>query len=150
VSAPTIPCGLSTPVDELDLAAAGSCCVEPEAIGRPGDAPGDLLKLYIYGYLNRVQSSRKLEMECRRNVEVIWLLRTLKPDLKTIADFRRGNRAAFRAVFRQCILLRRRPDLFRRELLAVDGTHIKAAFRISCDFAVSPQGVRLAAVFALG
>ncbi len=113
-------------VDELDLAAAGFCRVEPQATGRPGYAPGDLLKLYIYGYLNRVRSSRRLAVECQRNIEVIWLLRTLKPDFKTIADFRRDNRAAFRAVFRQFVLLCRRLDLFGRELLAVDGTRIKA------------------------
>ena len=95
-------------------------------MGRPGYAPGDLLKLYIYGYLNRVRSSRRLETECHRNIEVLWLLRTLKPDFKTIADFRRDNRAAFRAVFRQFVLLCRRLDLYGRELLAVDGTRIKA------------------------
>jgi len=113
-------------VDGLDLAAAGFNHVTPQATGRPGYAPGDLLKLYIYGYLNRVRSSRRLEMECHRNIEVIWLLRTLKPDFKTIADFRRDNRAAFRVVFRQFVLLCRRLDLFGRELLAVDGTRIKA------------------------
>jgi transposase len=113
-------------VDELDLAAAGFVRVEPKATGRPGYAPADLLKLYIYGYLNRVRSSRRLEMECHRNIEVIWLLRSLKPDFKTIADFRRDNRAAFRSVFRQFVLLCRRLDLYGRELLAVDGTRIKA------------------------
>ena len=81
-----------------------------------------MLKLYIYGYLNRVRSSRRLEAECHRNVEVIWLLRTLKPDFKTIADFRADNCKAFRAVFRQFVLLCRKLDLFGRELLAVDGT----------------------------
>ena len=79
-------------VDGLDLAAAGFARVEAKATGRPGYAPGDLLKLYIYGYLNRVRSSRRLERECRCNVEVIWLLGGLKPDFKTVADFRRGNR----------------------------------------------------------
>src|SRR5271157_3227782 len=113
-------------VDGLDLVEAGFGRVQPKATGRPGYAPGDLLKLYIYGYLNRVRSSRRLEAECHRNIEVIWLLRTLKPDFKTIADFRRDNRAAFRAVFRQFVLLCRRLDLFGRELLAVDGTRIKA------------------------
>jgi transposase/IS5 family transposase len=113
-------------VDGLDLAAAGFARVEAKVTGRPGYAPGDLLKLYIYGYLNRVRSSRRLERECRCNVEVMWLLHGLKPDFKTIADFRRDNRAAFRAVFRQFVLLCRRLDLFGRELLAVDGTRIKA------------------------
>ena len=113
-------------VDGLDLAAAGFARVVPEATGRPGYAPGDLLKLYIYGYLNRVRSSRRLEAETRRNLEVIWLLRHLAPDFKTIADFRRDNRAAFRSVFREFVLLCRQLDLFGRELLAVDGTRIKA------------------------
>ena len=113
-------------VDGLDLAAAGFARVEPKATGRPGYAPGDLLKLYIYGYLNRVRSSRRLEAECHRNIEVIWLLRTLKPDFKTIADFRADNRAAFKAVFRQFVAAVPRLDLFGRELLAVDGTRIKA------------------------
>jgi transposase len=113
-------------VDGLDRTAAGFLRVEAKAMGRPGYAPGDLLKLYIYGYLNRVRSSRRLETECHRNIEILWLLRTLKPDFKTIADFRRDNRAAFRAVFRQFVLLCRRLDLYGRELLAVDGTRIKA------------------------
>ena len=113
-------------VEGLDLTAAGFLRVEAKAMGRPGYAPGDLLKLYIYGYLNRVRSSRRLETECHRNIEVLWLLRALKPDFKTIADFRRDNRAAFRAVFRQFVLLCRRLDLYGRELLAVDGTRIKA------------------------
>jgi transposase len=113
-------------VDGLDLKTAGFERIEARAIGRPGYAPGDLLKLYIYGYLNRVRSSRRLEAECHRNIEVIWLLRTLKPDFKTIADFRAANRSAFRAVFREFVLLCRKLDLFGRELLAVDGTRIKA------------------------
>ena len=105
---------------------SGFARVVPKATGRPGYAPGDLLKLYIYGYLNRVRSSRRLEAETHRNIEVIWLLRHLKPDFKTIADFRRDNPAAFRAVFREFVLLCRQLDLFGRELLAVDGTRIKA------------------------
>jgi transposase len=84
------------------------------------------LKLYIYGYLNRVRSSRRLEAESHRNIEVIWLLRHLKPDYKTIADFRRDNRKAFRLIFRQFVLLCRQMDLFGKDLLAVDGTRIKA------------------------
>ena len=113
-------------VDELDLAAAGFNHVVAKATGRPGYAPVDFLKLYIYGYLNRVRSSRRLEMERRRNFEVIWLLRSLKPDFKTIADFRRDNRAAFRSVFHQFVLPCRRLDLFGCELPAVDGTRINA------------------------
>ena len=113
-------------VDGLDLAAASFIRIEPKVTGRPGYAPADLLKLYIYGYLNRVRSSRRLEAETHRNIEVIWLLRHLKPDFKTIADFRRDNRSAFRSVFRQFVLLCRQLDLFGQELLAVDGTRIKA------------------------
>src|SRR5215211_5836355 len=113
-------------VDGLDLTAAGFVGVEPKATGRPGYAPSDLLKLYIYGYLNRVRSSWRLEAETCRNIEVIWLLRHLKPDFKTIADFRRINCKAFRPVFRQFVLLCRELDLFGKELLAVDGTRIKA------------------------
>src|SRR4051794_8002102 len=113
-------------VDGLDLATLGFLGTVPKATGRPGYAPADLLKLYIYGYLNRVRSSRRLEAETHRNIEVIWLLRYLKPDFKTIADFRRDNRKAFRPVFRQFVLLCKQLDLFGRELLAVDGTRIKA------------------------
>src|SRR5215204_7787583 len=113
-------------VDSLDLAAVGFARIQPKAIGRPGYAPADLLKLYIYGYLNRTRSSRRLEAETHRNIEVIWLLRHLKPDFKTIADFRRDNHAAFKPVFREFVLLCRRLDLFGRELLAVDGSRLKA------------------------
>ncbi|HUC19263.1 MAG TPA: IS1182 family transposase [Acetobacteraceae bacterium] len=113
-------------VDGLDLTEAGFSRVTAKQTGRPGYAPADLLKLYIYGYLNRVRSSRRLEAETHRNVEVIWLLRQLKPDFKTIADFRRDNHKAFRPVFRQFILLCRNLDLFGKELIAVDGTRIKA------------------------
>src|SRR5215218_639586 len=113
-------------VDGRALTAAGFVGVEPKATGRPGYAPADLLKLYIYGYLNRVRSSRRLEAETCRNIEVIWLLRHLKPDFKTIADFRRDNRAAFKPVFREFVLLCRRLDLFGHDLLAVDGTRLKA------------------------
>ena len=113
-------------VDRLDLQAAGFGRVQAKATGRPGYDPADLLKLYIYGYLNRVRSSRRLEVETRRNIEVIWLLRRLTPDFKTIADFRRDNRLAFRQVFREFVALCRDLDLFGRELIAIDGTRIKA------------------------
>ena len=113
-------------VDGLDLAALGFIGTVPKATGRPGYARADLLKLYIYGYLNRTRSSRRLEAETHRNIEVIWLLRHLKPDFKTIADFRRINHKAFRLVFRQFVLLCKQLDLFGKELLAVDGTRIKA------------------------
>lgn len=111
-------------VDQLDLKIAGFARVSAKATGRPGYDPADLLKLYIYGYLNRVRSSRRLEAETHRNIEVIWLLQHLKPDFKTIADFRRDNRTAFRQVFREFVVLCRQLDLFGREMLAVDGTRI--------------------------
>ena len=113
-------------VDGLDLRAAGFVRVQPKATGRPGYDPADLLKLYIYGYLDWIRSSRRLEAETHRNIEAIWLLRHLKPDFKTIADFRRDNRAAFKAVSREFVVLCRQLDLFGRELVAVDGTRIKA------------------------
>ena len=113
-------------VDSLDLAGAGFERAEPKQTGRPGYDPDDLLKLYIYGYLNRVRSSRRLEAETHRNLEVIWLLRRLRPDFKTIADFRRENREAFRQVFRDFVKVCRSLELFGRELIAVDGTRIKA------------------------
>ena len=109
-------------VDGLDLEAAGFQRVRPNDKGRPGYDPADLLKLYIYGYLNRIRSSRRLETETHRNLEAIWLLRQLKPDFKTIADFRRDNRHAFRAVFRRFVRLCRELDLYGRELIA-DGRH---------------------------
>ena len=113
-------------VDGLDLNEAGFGRVEPKDTGRPAYDPADLLKLYIYGYVNRVRSSRRLETEAARNLEVIWLLCGLRPDFKTIADFRKDNRNAFKAVFRQFVLLCRKLDLFGRELVAVDGTRLKA------------------------
>lgn len=121
-------------VDGLDLIAAGFARVRTSSTGRPPYDPADLLKLYIYGYLNRVRSSRRLETETHRNIEVIWLLRTLKPDFKTIADFRRDNKSAFRQVFRAFVSLCRELDLFGRELLAVDGTRIKAVNSKSRNF----------------
>jgi len=113
-------------VEELDLGEAGFLGTRPKATGRPGYNPADMLKLYLYGYLNRVRSSRRLEAEATRNLELIWLLRGLRPDFKTIADFRRDNRSAFKAVFRAFVVLCRKLDLVGRELLAVDGTRLKA------------------------
>lgn len=98
----------------------------PAHTGRPSYDPGDLLRLYLYGYLHRIRSSRLLENECHRNVEVIWLLRTLKPDFKTIADFRKDNKEALGKVCRQFTFLCRNLDLFGGELLAVDGSKFKA------------------------
>ena len=113
-------------VDDLDLGQAGFCRSQPKATGRPGYDPSDMLKLYLYGYLNRVRSSRRLAADATRNLELIWLLRGLRPDFRTIADFRRDNRVAFKAVFRAFVMLCRKLDLFGHELLAVDGTRLKA------------------------
>jgi transposase len=113
-------------IEGFDLAEMGFANVEPKPTDHPSYAPSDLLKLYIYGYLNRVRSSRRLEAETHRNVEVIWLLRHLKPDFKTIADFRSHNCHAFRRALRQFVRLCRDLDLFGRELLAIDGARIKA------------------------
>src|SRR5215203_3801423 len=97
--------------DVLDLAELGFSGVEPEVTGRPSYHPSVLLKLYIYGYLNRVQSSRRLEREARRNVEVMWLTGRLVPDHKTIADFRKDNGLAIRQVCARFIVLCRAMDL---------------------------------------
>ena len=113
-------------VESLDLVAAGFDRALPKATGRPGYDPSDLLKLYIYGYLNRVRSSRRLEAETHRNLEVIWLMRQLQPDFKTIADFRRENKTSFRKIFREFVVMCRSLDLFGTELIAVDGTRLKA------------------------
>ena len=94
--------------------------------GRPPYDPAVLLKLYLYGYLHRLRSSRLLEAECHRNVEVIWLLGKLAPDFKTIADFRKDNLKPLKAVCRQFTLLCRKLELFGGELLAIDGSKFKA------------------------
>ena len=113
-------------VAQLDLAALGFQRAVPAETGRPGYAPGDLLRLYLYGYLHRIRSSRRLEQETHRNVELMWLLRRLTPDFKTIADFRRDHPEALKGVGREFVLLCRRLDLFGGELLAIDGSKFRA------------------------
>jgi transposase len=113
-------------VESLDVKECGFGRSVPAATGRPPYAPADLLKLYLWGYLNRVRSSRALERECGRNLEVLWLMRKLAPDFKTIADFRKDNAKAFKAVFRKFGLLCRELGLWGSELLAIDGTKLKA------------------------
>jgi transposase len=113
-------------VDELDLAALGFEGVVPEATGRPGYHPGLLLKLYVYGYINQVASSRRLEREAGRNVELMWLTGRLAPDFKTIADFRKDNGLAIRAACRQFVELCRRLELFTHAVAAIDGSKFKA------------------------
>src|SRR5471032_1396232 len=113
-------------VDELDLAGLGFEGVTPEATGRPAYHPGLLLKIYIYGYVNQIASSRRLERESQRNVEMMWLTQRLAPDFKTIADFRKDNGPAIRATCRQFIELCRRLDLFAHAVAAIDGSKFKA------------------------
>jgi len=113
-------------VDALDLAELGFDGVEPAATGRPSYHPSVLLKLYIYGYLNRVQSSRRLEREAGRNVEVMWLLGRLIPDHKTIADFRKGNCGALRKVCARFVELCRQMGLLTTASVAIDGSKFKA------------------------
>lgn len=112
-------------VDALDLSALDFDVV-PEATGRPGYHPATMLKIYVYGYLNQVQSSRRLERECGRNVELIWLTGSLKPDFKTIADFRRDNGPAIRNVCRQFVALCRDINLLNNDSVAIDGSKFKA------------------------
>src|SRR6187399_1052981 len=113
-------------VDDLDLAELGFGGVDPEATGRPSYHPSILLKLYIYGYLNRVQSSRRLEREAGRNVEVMWLLGRLAPDHKTIADFRKDNGLALRRVCARFVELCREMGLLATASVAIDGSKFKA------------------------
>lgn len=113
-------------VDELDLAKLGFRRVQPAKTGRPSYHPAVLLKLYIYGYLNRVQSSRRLEREALRNVELMWLTQRLAPDFKTIANFRKENGKAIRNVCRQFVVLCQQLDLFSDAVVAIDGSKFKA------------------------
>ena len=113
-------------VASLDLGGLGFTRAEPAETGRPAYHPGDLLRLYLYGYLNRVRSSRLLERETRVNIEVMWLLGKLSPDFKTIADFRRDNLTALKQVCREFTLLCRKLELFGGQLVAVDGSKFKA------------------------
>jgi transposase len=113
-------------VDELDLQKLGFEGVEPALTGRPSYHPEVMLKIYIYGYLNRIQSSRRLEREAQRNIELMWLTGRLAPDFKTIARFRKDNGKAIRNVCRQFVMLCQRLDLFAEALVAIDGSKFKA------------------------
>jgi len=113
-------------VGSLDLHALGFAKARCADTGRPPYDPSVLLKLYLYGYLHRVRSSRLLEAECQRNVEVIWLLGKQTPDFKTIADFRKDNLKPLKAVARQFTRLCRKLELFGGELLAIDGSKFAA------------------------
>ena len=113
-------------VDGLDLGKLGFTRVEPLVMGRPCYHPATLLKIYIYGYLNRVPSSRRLERECQRNIELVWLTGQLAPDFKTIADFRKDNGKAVREVCRAFVALCRKLDLLSAASVAIDGSKFKA------------------------
>jgi transposase len=113
-------------VDQLELAELGFAGVTPATTGRPSYHPAVLLKIYIYGYLNRIQSSRRLEREAQRNLELMWLTERLSPDFKTIADFRRDNGSAIRNVCRQFVELCRQLNLFSNAVVAIDGSKFKA------------------------
>ena len=113
-------------VGELDLGVMGFAGVVPEATGRPAYHPSALLKIYVYGYINQIASSRRLERESQRNVEMMWLTGRLAPDFKTIADFRKDNGPAIRATCGRFIDLCRRLDLFGHAVVAIDGSKFKA------------------------
>jgi len=133
-------------VEQLDLQALGfeGCC--PEATGRPAYHPAVLLKLYIYGYLNRIQSSRRLEQETQRNLELMWLCGRLMPDFKTIANFRKDNGTAIRCVCRQFVVVCRGLNLFTEALVAIDGSKFKAVNNRDKNFTRAKMKRRMAAI----
>src|ERR1700719_1551641 len=133
-------------VDGLDLGGLGFVGVDPAATGRPAYHPAVLLKLYIYGYLNRIQSSRRLEREAQRNVELMWLTGRLRPDFKTIANFRKDNGRAIRKVCRQFIVLCRELNLFTQTLVAIDGSKFKAVNNRDKNFTDAKMKRRMAQV----
>ena len=112
-------------IDDLDVSGLGFRS-EPAATGRPGYHPKLMLKLYVYGYLNRVQSSRRLEVKSQRNIELMWLTGRLAPDFKTIADFRKDNGEAIRLVCREFVMLCRKLNLLSDKLVVIDGSRFKA------------------------
>src|SRR3989441_11715242 len=133
-------------VDELDLYKLGFDGMQPEATGRPAYHPSTLLKIYLYGYLNRIQSSRRLERETQRNVELIWLTGKLMPDFKTIADFRKDNGQAIRNVCREFIVLCRQLDLFSEAIVAIDGSKFKAVNNRDKNFTPAKMQRRMAQI----
>ena len=133
-------------VEALDLADLGFDGVQPLATGRPAYHPSTLLKLYIYGYLNRVQSSRRLEREAGRNLEVMWLTGRLAPDHKTIADFRKGNGPAIKKVCAQFVALCRQMGLLAKASVAIDGSKFKAVNSRDNNFTKGKMERRLAQI----
>src|SRR5881227_638933 len=135
-------------IDELDLAALGFSGMRPAVTGRPAYHPSTLLKIYLYGYLNRVQSSRRLEREAQRNIELMWLVGRLAPDFKTIADFRKGNGEAIQSVCRQFVELCRRLKLFTGAVVAIDGSKFKAVNNRDKNYTVAKVTGRMEQVDA--
>src|SRR5438067_6509713 len=133
-------------VDQLDLAALGFEGVDWAETGRPSYHPSALLKIYIYGYLNRIQSSRRLERETQRNVELMWLTGRLMPDFKTIANFRKDNGPAIRNVCRQFVVLCQRLDLFTQAIVAIDGSKFKAVNNRDRNFTRAKMQRRMAQI----
>jgi transposase len=121
-------------IDSLNLEKLGFKHSVPCETGRPSYNPSDLLKLYVYGYLNQIRSSRKLERECYRNVEVMWLMKKLAPDHKTIADFRKDNVDCIKGVFREFVKLCMSLDLYGAKLIAIDGVKLKAVNSLDRNF----------------
>lgn len=113
-------------IDNLDMERAGFKRSIPNITGRPPYDPRDLLKLYVYGYFNKIRSSRKLILECSRNIELFFLLNRLTPDFRTISDFRKDNAKALKSVFRAFVKLCMKLGLYQRELLAIDGSKFRA------------------------
>ena len=135
-------------VEHLDLAEAGLTRSEPAVTGRPSYAPGDLLKLWLWGYLNAVVSSRRLERECGRNLEVLWLLRGLRPDHWTICAFRRQAGPALKAVLRQFTLLAQGLELIEGRVVVIDGTKLKASNHPSRQITAEQVTQKIAALEA--
>ncbi len=133
-------------VDNLDLDKLGFVRVQPLDMGRPGYHPRTMLKIYVYGYLNRVPSSRRLERECQRNIELIWLTGQLAPDFKTIADFRKDNGQAIREACRTFVVLCRKLDLLSVASVAIDGSKFKAVNARDKNFTEAKMKRRLARI----
>jgi len=130
-------------IDALDLGALGFDGMTPAVTGRPAYHPATMLKIYLYGYLNRIQSSRRLEREAGRNIELMWLTGRLAPDFKTIANFRRDNGTAIRAVCSQFVILCRRLNLFTRGVVAIDGSKFKAVNNRDKNFTMHKVAKRI-------
>jgi transposase len=133
-------------VEQLDLREMGFEGIDPLETGRPAYHPSVMLKIYVYGYLNRIQSSRRLERETQRNVELMWLTGQLTPDFKTIANFRKDNGRAIRKVCRQFIVLCRELNLFTQTLVAIDGSKFKAVNNRDKNFTDAKMKRRMAQV----